>query len=150
VTTLATTIDAWWPEVLGFLETGITNAPSSTVPLHPTITPGASQNERLAPSSSMSPVTETLLDSGVGQRSGGRKCGSRVELFEAIRRDHRRDGLWNRALADRHGVYRRTVRHALGSAGAAGAEGAGAGGSEVGPGEAVDRRDAHGGSDRAA
>ena len=26
VTTLATTIDAWWPEVLGFLETGITNA----------------------------------------------------------------------------------------------------------------------------
>jgi transposase len=26
VTTLAQTIDAWWPEVLGFLETGITNA----------------------------------------------------------------------------------------------------------------------------
>ena len=39
--------------------------------------------------------------------------GSRVELFEAIRRDHRRDGLSIRALADRHGVHRRTVRQAL-------------------------------------
>jgi hypothetical protein len=29
-----------------------------------------------------------------------------VELFEAIRRDHRRDGLSIRALADRHGVHR--------------------------------------------
>jgi transposase len=38
---------------------------------------------------------------------------SRVELFEAIRRDHRRDGLSVRALADRHGVHRRTVRQAL-------------------------------------
>jgi transposase len=38
---------------------------------------------------------------------------SRVELFEAIRRDHRRDGLSIRALADRHGVHRRTVRLAL-------------------------------------
>jgi len=37
----------------------------------------------------------------------------RVELFEAIRRDHRRDGLSIRALADRHGVHRRTVRQAL-------------------------------------
>lgn len=26
LTTLAQTIDAWWPQVLGFLETGITNA----------------------------------------------------------------------------------------------------------------------------
>ena len=26
VTTLATTIEAWWPEILGFLQTGITNA----------------------------------------------------------------------------------------------------------------------------
>ncbi len=42
--------------------------------------------------------------------------GSRVELFEAIRRDHRRDGLSIRALADRHGVHRRTVRQALASA----------------------------------
>jgi len=41
---------------------------------------------------------------------------SRVELFEAIRRDHRRDGLSIRALADRHGVHRRTVRQALGNA----------------------------------
>lgn len=39
--------------------------------------------------------------------------GSRVELFEAIRRDHRRDGLSIRALADRHQVHRRTVRQAL-------------------------------------
>jgi transposase len=39
-----------------------------------------------------------------------------VELFEAIRRDHRRDGLSIRALADRHGVHRRTVRQALGEA----------------------------------
>ncbi len=38
---------------------------------------------------------------------------SRVELFEAIRRDHRRDELSIRALADRHGVHRRTVRQAL-------------------------------------
>jgi len=39
-----------------------------------------------------------------------------VELFEAIRRDHRRDGLSIRSLADRHGVHRRTVRQALGDA----------------------------------
>ncbi len=38
---------------------------------------------------------------------------SRVELFEAIRRDHRRDELSIRALADKHGVHRRTVRQAL-------------------------------------
>lgn len=41
---------------------------------------------------------------------------SRVEMFEAIRRDHRRDDLSIRALADRHGVHRRTVRQALGNA----------------------------------
>jgi hypothetical protein len=41
---------------------------------------------------------------------------SKVELFEAIRRDERRDGLSIRALADRHGVHRRTVRQALGNA----------------------------------
>lgn len=41
---------------------------------------------------------------------------SRVELFEAIRRDERRDGLSIRALADRYGVHRRTVRQALGNA----------------------------------
>ena len=41
---------------------------------------------------------------------------SKVELFEAIRRDERRDGLSIRALADRHGVHRRTVRQALDNA----------------------------------
>jgi transposase len=41
---------------------------------------------------------------------------SRVELFEAIRRDHRREGLAIRELAQRHRVHRRTVRQALASA----------------------------------
>jgi hypothetical protein len=41
---------------------------------------------------------------------------SRVEQFAAIRRDHRLEGLSIRALADRHGVHRRTVRQALESA----------------------------------
>jgi len=39
--------------------------------------------------------------------------GSRVELFEQIRRDHDCEGLSIRALAARHGVHRRTVRQAL-------------------------------------
>ena len=39
--------------------------------------------------------------------------GSRVELFEQIRRDHDRDGLSIRALAVKHGVHRRAVRQAL-------------------------------------
>jgi transposase len=42
--------------------------------------------------------------------------GSRVELFERIRRDRDREGLSIRALACRHGVHRRTVREALESA----------------------------------
>jgi len=42
--------------------------------------------------------------------------GSRVELFEQIRRDHDREGLSIRALAARHAVHRRTVRQALSSA----------------------------------
>ena len=46
----------------------------------------------------------------------GQVARSRVELFEAIRRDHRREELSIRGLADRHGVHRRTVREALGSA----------------------------------
>ncbi|MFI7523375.1 IS21 family transposase [Micromonospora globbae] len=37
----------------------------------------------------------------------------KVELFEAIRRDARREDLSIRALAERHGVHRRTVRQAL-------------------------------------
>ncbi len=41
---------------------------------------------------------------------------SRVELFEAIRRDHRLENLSIRALAERHGVHRRTVRQALAAA----------------------------------
>lgn len=42
--------------------------------------------------------------------------GSRVVLFEAIRRDHRREELSIRQLAARHQVHRRTVRQALESA----------------------------------
>lgn len=42
--------------------------------------------------------------------------GSRVELFEKIRRDHEFAGLSTRELARRYGVHRRTVRQALGSA----------------------------------
>jgi len=41
---------------------------------------------------------------------------SRVELFEAIRRDARRDGLSIRELARRHRCHRRVVRLALASA----------------------------------
>lgn len=41
---------------------------------------------------------------------------SRVEQFEAIRRDARLEGLGVRALARKHGVHRRTVRQALASA----------------------------------
>lgn len=41
---------------------------------------------------------------------------ARVELFEAIRTDHRREQLSVRALAERHQVHRRTVRQALNSA----------------------------------
>jgi transposase len=41
---------------------------------------------------------------------------SKAELFEAIRRDARREELSIRALAERHGVHRRTVRAALASA----------------------------------
>ncbi len=39
---------------------------------------------------------------------------TRVELFEKIRNDHRQ-GMSIRALAERHGVHRRTVRQAIGS-----------------------------------
>jgi transcriptional regulator with XRE-family HTH domain len=41
--------------------------------------------------------------------------GSRVELFEQIRRDRDREGLSIRALARRYGVHRRAVRQALAS-----------------------------------
>jgi hypothetical protein len=39
--------------------------------------------------------------------------GSRVELFEQIRRDRDREGLSTRALAVKYGVHRRAVRQAL-------------------------------------
>ncbi len=39
--------------------------------------------------------------------------GSRVELFEQIRRDHEFEGLSRHALARKYGVHRRTVRQAL-------------------------------------
>ena len=39
-----------------------------------------------------------------------------MELFEAIRRDYRREALSIRGLADRYGVHRRMVRQALASA----------------------------------
>lgn len=42
--------------------------------------------------------------------------GSRVELFEQIRRDREREELSRRALAAKYGVHRRTVRQALESA----------------------------------
>jgi ribonuclease I len=42
--------------------------------------------------------------------------GSRVELFAAIRRDERVEGLSIRQLAERRKVHRRTVRQALASA----------------------------------
>ena len=41
--------------------------------------------------------------------------GSRMELFEQIRRDRARDGLSTRGLAVKHGVHRRAVRQALAS-----------------------------------
>ncbi|AHH98822.1 hypothetical protein GCM10010174_66730 [Kutzneria viridogrisea] len=41
---------------------------------------------------------------------------SKVELFAAIRRDSRIEGLSVRALARKYGVHRRTVREALSSA----------------------------------
>ncbi|MDQ2846108.1 MAG: IS21 family transposase [Actinomycetota bacterium] len=41
---------------------------------------------------------------------------SRVELFEQIRRDRRREELSIRELAEKHGVHRRTMRQALAAA----------------------------------
>ena len=42
--------------------------------------------------------------------------GSKVELFEQIRRAHEQEGLSIRALGERFGVHRRTVRQAIASA----------------------------------
>ena len=48
-----------------------------------------------------------------GHEGEGWRVRSRVEQYAVIRRDHRVDGLSIRALADRHGVHRRTMRQAL-------------------------------------
>ena len=49
------------------------------------------------------------------EREAAKGMGSRMELFEQIRRDRDREGLSIRALAVRHGVHRRAVRQALAS-----------------------------------
>jgi len=49
------------------------------------------------------------------EREAAEGMGSRMELFEQIRRDRDREGLSIRALAERHGVHRRAVRQALAS-----------------------------------
>ena len=49
------------------------------------------------------------------EREAAEGMGSRMELFEQIRRDRDREGLSTRALAVRHGVHRRAVRQALAS-----------------------------------
>jgi ribosome-binding protein aMBF1 (putative translation factor) len=49
------------------------------------------------------------------EREVAERMGSRVELFERIRRDREREGLSIRELARRHGVHRRAVRQALAS-----------------------------------
>jgi transposase len=58
-------------------------------------------------------VSVVVLFAAIGRAYAVR---SKVELFEAIRRDHRREELSIRALADKYEVHRRTVRAALGSA----------------------------------
>ena len=49
------------------------------------------------------------------EREAAKGMGSRMELFEQIRRDRDREGLSIRALAERHGAHRRAVRQALAS-----------------------------------
>ena len=48
--------------------------------------------------------------------------GSRVELYAAIRFDWQRNQMSIRALADKYGVHRRTVREAIGLADPAAAQ----------------------------
>jgi len=47
------------------------------------------------------------------ERKAAEGMGSRMELFEQIRRDRDREGLSTRALAVKYGVHRRAVRQAL-------------------------------------
>lgn len=61
----------------------------------------------------MAPAWSRWRDAVRQPRMLGAGLGSRVELYEAIRRDARRQGLGIRALATRYGVHRRTVREAL-------------------------------------
>jgi transposase len=60
------------------------------------------------------PTPVRIAPSVIGGEVG--QVRSRVELFEQIRRDRRREELSIRELAERHGVHRRTVRQALASA----------------------------------
>lgn len=98
---------------------------------------GALGGERLArasiwPLSAVSLVTATPLVPGVATTSrtsgvvvGRLMCSGReralmarmtkVEMFAAIRRDSRIEGMSIRALADKYGVHRRMVREALAS-----------------------------------
>ncbi len=64
------------------------------------------------------PVLERALTGPAGSRAPARHPARRPDkpsLVAAIRRDARDNGMSIRALADRHGVHRRTVRQALAS-----------------------------------
>lgn len=64
-------------------------------------------------------TTETAGHSSIRRRpsadEGAGRTRPRVEIFEAIRKDHQERGLSIRALAHLHRVHRRTVRAALDS-----------------------------------
>src|ERR1035437_2130441 len=62
------------------------------------------------------PTQESDLHVSVYADGEVSQVGSRVELFEEIRRDRRTEGLSIRELAERHKVHRRAVRQALASA----------------------------------
>src|SRR5664279_3041451 len=61
------------------------------------------------------PTQESDLHVSVYADGEVSQVGSRVELFEEIRRDRRAEGLSVRELAERHKVHRRAVRQALAS-----------------------------------
>src|ERR1035437_1373438 len=62
------------------------------------------------------PTQESDLHVSVFTGEEVSQVGSRVELFEVIRRDRRAEGLSIRELAERHKVHQRAVRQALASA----------------------------------
>src|SRR5664280_2179291 len=62
------------------------------------------------------PTQESDLHVSVYADGEVSQVGSRVELFEEIRRDRRSEGLSIRELAERHKVHRRAVRQADSSA----------------------------------